>query len=111
MAGKIVGCIWKSNLEKQQASTLARIASLAGLLTEEDIALAVELSSMRKLPLDQILLTSGFLHDEIANICSRAVVFVEDGICIEVLAVQGLLMAIKKHLSFEDGLRYYGWGW
>lgn len=104
-------CVWKARLERTQISPLARIASQARILSGSDLAEAHEIAETLKQPVDQVLLTSGFLQEEIAKMCTRALAFVEDGICAEYLVVQGLMIAIKKQLSFEDGLRYYGWGW
>lgn len=104
-------CVWKTRLEKNQATTLARIVREAKILTTEEIVEAMEIAESLKQSVDQVLFNSGFLQGEVAKLCSRAVEFLEEGLCAEYLVVLGLGMAVQKRLSFEDGLRYYGWGW
>lgn len=104
-------CVWKTRLEKNQATTLARLVKEAGILGTAEIVEAMEIAESLKQSVDQVLFNSGFLHGEVAKLCVRAIHYIEAGICAEYLVVLGLAMACKKRLSFEDGLRYYGWGW
>ncbi|MBX9569197.1 MAG: hypothetical protein K2X77_09900 [Candidatus Obscuribacterales bacterium] len=104
-------CVWKTRLEKNQATTLARLVKEAKILSTEEIVEAMEIAESLKQSVDQVLFNSGFLHGEVAKLCTRAMQFIEEGLCAEYLVALGLGMAAHKRLSFEDGLRYYGWGW
>lgn len=104
-------CVWKTRLEKNQASVLARLVKEARLLSAQELVEASEIAESLQQSVDQVLLNSGFLHEEIAKLCARALLFIEERNCAESLVVQGLMTAVRKRLSLEEGLRYYGWGW
>lgn len=101
----------KYTLDVRKAPSLASLAVRANALTRQELDEAYVIAQRLGEHLDMVILRSGYMtHDQYSK-CSRALQFIEQGLCTEALAITGLNMACKKLVSFEEGLRYFGWGW
>ena len=97
--------------KKRHADALLNLAIKANLITRQEGDEARDIAVSLGQHVDQVILTSSFLTQDQFSKCQRALAYIEHELCTEALAISGLNMACKKLLSFEDGLRYYGFGW
>lgn len=109
-SNKPAASVWKEKFEAPQASNLPQILERAGILGKEQLCDASEIAESLKKSIDQVLMTS-FLSEKQVELCSNAVRYLQRGLLTEALAADGLMVANKKGISFEEGLRYFGFGW
>lgn len=91
--------------------SLAALAFKANLMTRQEIDEAREIALSLSQSVDQVIVTSSFITQDQFSKLESAFYYMERELCTESLAICGLNMACKKHLSFEEGMRYFGWGW
>lgn len=107
--------VWKDKLDNGQSCILARVAVRAGAISQEEVEEAVEIAgylgrSMHD-SVDSILLKCDHLNPQVKQLFGEAVQILRRNILTEELAVMGMTMALRKKISFAQGLRYFGWGW
>jgi hypothetical protein len=113
--------VWKSKLEAmeakpadasavQPATKVAKLLQKAGMLGREQYCDAQEIADSLNKSIDQVLLTS-FLSEKQSTLCASAISFLERGVIGETLAVEALAFANVRTISFEESLRYHGFGW
>lgn len=106
--------VWKDRLENSQAQAssdmLAKLLQRAGIIGKEQYCDAAEIAESLKKSVDQVLTTS-FLSQEQVEICNGAMTLLDRGLITEALAADGLAVANAKGISFQEGLKYFGFGW
>lgn len=101
--------------ERQEAEgkkhRFLHLIEVARLVSRQDLAEAGEIAQSLGQDIEQVLVTSGFLSPGLMKLVKQAQQFIEQERCTEDLAILGLSIAWRKELSFQEGLRYFGWGW
>jgi len=117
----ISNSVWKTKLETfeakpaatsavQPATKIAKLLQKAGMLGKEQYCDAQEIADSLNKSIDQVLLTS-FLSEKQSALCASAISFLERGIISETLAVDALAFANVRTITFQESLRYHGFGW
>ncbi len=101
----------KKRLETRNSTTICKLLTSAGILSVEEMRRVQEMAALVKTSLDGILLRSAYIPREYREDVCRAADFVDRGIISEELAVAGLRSAFNESTTFEQGLKYHGWGW
>lgn len=98
-------------MEDPKSAKLSNLLLKAGLLQQQEICDAMEIAESLKKPLDQVLMTSGFMNSELSQNCHEAISYIDRGLITDQLVIEGLRIAHQKGLRLRDGLKYLGWGW
>lgn len=101
----------KIRLQKGRAQRFLHLLEVARLVSSQDLSEAREIAQALGQELEQVLVSSGFMSKNLLKLVRQAQLFIEQERCTEELACLGLNIAWRKELSFEEGLRYFGWGW
>lgn len=101
----------KQRLEVSNSTTVCKLLTRAGVLTDEERRRAEEMARLVKTSLDGILLRGAFIAREHREDVCRAADYVERGVISEELAAAGIRSALRERTTFEQGLKYHGWGW
>lgn len=102
--------VWRQKLESSNSDVLTKLVERAGLIGREQIIDAHEIAESLKKSMDQVIVTS-FLSEFQVELCSAAMSYIDRGFMTEALAVDGLVAANSKGISFQEGLKYFGFGW
>lgn len=97
--------------DKNAVRRLLALIEAARLVSRQELDEAREIAQSLGQPLEQVLISSGFMTSKLLKNCREALFYIEQEKCTQELAICGLEMAWRKELSFESGLRYFGWGW
>jgi hypothetical protein len=105
--------VWKEKLESSQSThsdSLAKLLQRAGVINKEQVCDAGEIAESLKKSLDQVIVTS-FLSEAQAELCTKALSYLERGIINEDLAAQAMAFCNARNVTFVEGLKYFGFGW
>lgn len=102
--------VWKSRLESSQSDSMAKLLQKAGIIGREQYCDAAEIAESLKKSIDQVLATS-FLSEKQLVLVNSAMTYLDRGVLTEKLAADGMAVANSKDISFQEGLKYFGFGW
>lgn len=102
--------VWKAKLEQKQSNAVTELLTEAGILKTEELCEIAEIAESLKQSTDAVVLSS-YLSKELTEEVKKAQIFMQKNLVSMQLAAQGLAVANRKGISFEDGLSYFGWGW
>ena len=101
---------WRNKLEASHSDVLAKLLHRAGILGNEQYCDAQEIAESINKSMDHVV-ASSFLNDKQTELCASAMQYLERGIITESLAADALACANHKQISFNEGLKYFGFGW
>lgn len=96
---------------KASCRLLRQIILEAYLLGSDELSEAEEIAHSLSKDLEQVLVSSGYMSPELVKLCLSSITYLEAGLITEALAASALNMSWSKQVSFEEGLKYFGWGW
>lgn len=98
-------------LKSEQAETikLGEILKAAGIVTEDDIKGAIDLSARNSALIGKILLVTGLINEQTLHASLRAQFLVREGFLRMEQAIIALNHCEKHNCSFDDALQELGW--